>query len=140
MKEDVYYKGMPIYAECGGLMYLCKSMTDMDGNEAPMVGVFEAKATMTSRLQALGYVEVMQQRDGPLGPSGSRMRGHEFHYSQVEADVGSSMYVMQRGKGIAEGRDGLRQNMTQASYTHLHFGSCPWAARSLVEVCEEYRR
>lgn len=138
--KECSHQGMPIYAECGGLMYLCKSMTDMDGNEAPMVGVFEAKATMTSRLQALGYVEVMQQRDGPLGPTGSRMRGHEFHYSQVEADVGASMYIMQRGKGIAEGRDGLRQNMTQASYTHLHFGSCPWAARSLVEACEEYRR
>lgn len=132
-------QGMPIYAECGGLMYLCGSMTDMDGKEQPMVGVFDAKASMTSRLQALGYVEVMQEKDGLLGPAGSRMRGHEFHYSLVEADVKDAMYSMQRGKGIAERRDGLRMNMTQASYTHLHFGSCPWAAKGLVDSCQGFQ-
>jgi len=132
-------QGMPIYAECGGLIYLCQSLQDLEGRSMPMVGVYPAKAEMTRNLQALGYVDVQSDRDGPLGPAGSIMRGHEFHYSRVKADIGDSVYSMRRGKGIMDGRDCLLQNMTSASYTHLHFGNCPWAAKGLVDSCVAFR-
>lgn len=139
MKKDILSSsltGMPIYAECGGLMYLSQSLTDPEGNSHPMCGIFDAQVEMTPRLQALGYVQVENQLDTPLGPSGSVMRGHEFHYSRVSR-MGEEqlVYGMQRGKGIVNERDGMLCRNTLASYTHLHFGNCPQAARNLVESC-----
>lgn len=139
LKKDILsssMEGMPIYAECGGLMYLSQSLTDLAGKEHQMCGIFETHVEMTSRLQALGYVQVENQMETPLGPAGVVMRGHEFHYSRVSRmGEASLVYGMQSGKGIADGRDGMLTRNTLASYTHLHFGNCPQAARNLVEYC-----
>ncbi len=116
--------GGPILAECGGLMYLCSELVDADGEEHEMVGIFDAVARMRDRLVALGYVEGTITRAHPFGRPGRSVRGHEFHYSEVEVrEEVDYAYRLKRGKGVEEGRDGLVKGNTVASYTHLHVRS-----------------
>ncbi|MDR1920300.1 MAG: cobyrinate a,c-diamide synthase, partial [Candidatus Adiutrix sp.] len=75
--------GMPAYAECGGLMYLCRSLTDHEGREYEMAGFFPEKTSMTRRLQNFGYVESRFEEDTVLGPAGTKIRAHEFHHSRL---------------------------------------------------------
>ncbi len=77
--------GLPIYAECGGLMYLTEGITDLEGVFHPMMGLIPAKTTMLGRRKALGYREVTVTGD-TLFPKGSKARGHEFHYSELGPD------------------------------------------------------
>jgi cobyrinic acid a,c-diamide synthase len=133
--------GMPIYAECGGMMYLCRSVTDMEGNERGMVGVFDAKVEMTRQLQALGYIELEVIKDTPISPTGGRSRGHVFHFSRVvECNETEFAYRLHKNNGIDGGMDGFISGNTLSAYTHLHFASCPDFASNLVESCTRYRR
>ena len=75
--------GLPIYAECGGLMYLGQEISDLEGKRYPMAGVLPMSVRMLPRLKSLGYREVTLTGDGLLGPAGTRIRGHEFHYSEI---------------------------------------------------------
>ncbi len=75
--------GGPIYAECGGLMYLSDGIRTLEGRTWPMVGLVTGEAVMSERLQALGYVEVETRGESILGPAGMRMRGHQFRYSTL---------------------------------------------------------
>lgn len=81
---------LPTYAECGGLVYLCESLTDLDGRTWPLVGALPAAATMHSRLQALGYREARLHGDSLLGPAGAVVRGHEFHYASCDLTPAAS--------------------------------------------------
>ena len=134
-------QGMPIYAECGGLMYMCAGLTGLDGKRHEMTGVFDAEVRMTSRLQELGYVDVTAVRDNILSKAGSSTRGHVFHYSEV-IDRGNVTfaYELNKAKGIEGEADGFVKNSTLASYAHLHFGSCPDWAHNFVTACHEYSR
>lgn len=133
--------GMPIYAECGGMMYLCHSVTDMEGNERGMVGVFDAKVEMTKQLQALGYVEVEVLKDTPISPAGGSSRGHVFHFSRVvECNETEFAYRLHKNKGIDGRMDGFISGNTLSAYTHLHFASCPNFASYFVDSCAKYRR
>jgi cobyrinic acid a,c-diamide synthase len=133
--------GMPIYAECGGMMYLCHSVTDMEGNERGMVGVFDAKVEMTKQLQALGYVEVEVLKDTPISPAGGSSRGHVFHFSRVvECNETEFAYRLHKNKGIDGRMDGFISGNTLSAYTHLHFASCPNFTSYFVESCARYRR
>src|SRR4030067_408446 len=76
--------GGKIYAECGGFMYLTEGIVDFDGKFHRMAGIFPTKAKMLKRRKALGYVEVEAVGDSPLAAKGSRIRGHEFHYSEID--------------------------------------------------------
>lgn len=131
--------GMPLYAECGGMMYTCRSIKDMNGMCYDMVGLFDAEVEMTPRLQAIGYVEASVVKDCVLAPPGASTRGHEFHFSRVisngERDYA---YQMKRGRGICDGKDGMVNGKTLASYTHLHFAACPEFARNFVDKAERY--
>lgn len=131
--------GMPIYAECGGLMYMCRGLITLDGTRHEMTGVFDAEVRMTERLQALGYVEAKVVRDNVLSKAGGTARGHVFHYSHV-IRMGDERfaYDLDKEKGIAGPADAFVRNRTLASYTHLHFGSCPEWARNFVVACKEY--
>ncbi len=123
--------GLPIYAECGGLMYLAE---EIDGR--PMCGVFPARAAMLPRRRALGYREVTFAVDTPLGPAGATMRGHEFHYSQMEVPAAvPRVYRLSRPDGEDLGFEGYRVGNVLGSYIHLHFGSRPEAARDWVAFC-----
>ncbi|MCX9082032.1 MAG: cobyrinate a,c-diamide synthase [Candidatus Methanoperedens sp.] len=111
--------GMPIYGECGALLYLGASL-ETDRNYR-MAGVLGANSRMTTKLQALGYTEAVVIADSPVAKKGAVIRGHEFHYSVTDCDRDSRFaYELNRGKGILKGRDGLMENNTIASYMHTH--------------------
>ncbi|MDW5562485.1 MAG: cobyrinate a,c-diamide synthase [Methanomassiliicoccus sp.] len=129
-------EGAPVYAECGGLMYLCRTVRGLDGAEREMAGVFDAKVEMTSKLQALGYVEARCVDDCVLSPAGGVTRGHVFHYSRVASHGERSFcYELSRSKGIDGPKDGLVKGNALASYLHLHFGSNLEFARGLARSC-----
>lgn len=129
--------GKPVYAECGGFMYLCNALADAEGARHSMVGVFDAAVCMEKRFQALGYREITLQDATPLGEAGSILRGHEFHYSRLEEpqkDV-HVVYEVQTRKGALERPEGFLVRKTLGSYMHVHFASRPEAAVRFVEAC-----
>jgi cobyrinic acid a,c-diamide synthase len=128
--------GGPIYAECGGLMYLCRSIRTLAGDIYPMVGLVPAEVEMRDRLQALGYVEVETQTDTPLGPAGMRFRGHQFRYSelQLRGNVEHTYRLRKRRSGDVV-PEGYRVGNTVASYVHAHWASNPLPARHFVDAC-----
>jgi cobyrinic acid a,c-diamide synthase len=128
---------MPIYGECGGFMYLCREMGDTDGNACSMTGCLPFATRMLGRLKALGYREVTQSMATVLGPAGQVMRGHEFHYSTITGEAVDlpGVYRMTDRAGVDKAADGFVANQTLGSYIHLHFGSCPQAARHFVNAC-----
>jgi cobyrinic acid a,c-diamide synthase len=132
--------GMPIYAECGGLMYLCKELTDMDGRNHPMAGCFPFSTRMLQRLKTLGYREITLNNDTILGPAGRKIRGHEFHYSEIIPPA-ESAYVYSVTSRFNETRveEGFQVNNTLGSYIHLHFCSLPDAAAAFVHACGQYQ-
>jgi cobyrinic acid a,c-diamide synthase len=132
--------GMPIYGECGGLMYLCESVVSKDGDsENRMAGVLPASTMMAGRLQALGYVEGDVVGGNPVVDTGRVIRGHEFHYSKMDcARDARFAYRFRRGKGIVEDKDGLVEHQALGSYLHTHFSS--FSMERFVESCRMYGR
>jgi cobyrinic acid a,c-diamide synthase len=116
--------GAPVYAECGGFMYLTDAIADEAGCCWPMVGIFPTVARMRTRMTRLGYTEVEMA-------SGERARGHQFRYSEIDPlpDTIERPYA-----------DGYRIGEVIASYTHLHFLSCPGFARAFIDRCAASRR
>lgn len=113
----------PIYAECGGLMYLCKTIDSL-----PMVDVFSYHSMLTKRVQGLSYTIAHVQRDNPILKKNTTYHGHEFHYSKVEYTGSNSndfAFSMRRGVGITGKYDGLLKNNTLASYIHTHTACLP---------------
>jgi cobyrinic acid a,c-diamide synthase len=114
----------PVYAECGGLMYLGESITTFDGKTMPMAGVLPVATSMLERKLALGYVEVTAEQDTVLTPAGAMFRGHEFHYSSLTTNSRVvHAYRRTRGDGSSMPPDGFVRRNVLASYTHAHFGS-----------------
>ncbi|AWX32733.1 Ni-sirohydrochlorin a,c-diamide synthase [Methanosphaera sp. BMS] len=113
----------PIYAECGGLMYLTKSIDNRQ-----MVGVYPYESTLTKKVQGLSYTIAKVVRDNPIQKVGSTYHGHEFHYSKVDytgKNVNDFAFQMQRGVGINGTHDGLLYKNTVASYIHTHTACLP---------------
>ncbi len=139
LKDDLIGRvkdGVPTYAECGGLMYLCRKVVGQDGRGHDMAGVFDATVEMTPRLQALGYVEATCQRDCVLSPAGGRIRGHVFHYSRVASHGEREFsYRLSKDKGIEGPLDGFVKGNALASYLHLHFGSGLDFAQGFARSC-----
>jgi cobyrinic acid a,c-diamide synthase len=134
--------GVPVYGECGGLMYLGRSIRDFEGRESPMVGLVPARSVLLptgGRRLTLGYRTVRALRHGPLLRRGEEVRGHEFHWSVLEDDMGNSRrayrVVDQGGR-----REGFHTGSVLASYIHLHLASRPFLAQRLVEACQRYRQ
>ncbi len=134
--------GGTIYAECGGLMYLCDAINALDGQSYPMAGVIPAYAVMHERLRALGYVEVETQRASVLGPAGLRFRGHQFRYSELHPLKGriDCAYRMVRRRDGQAVPEGYTVKNTLASYVHAHWASNPTIAESLVDACVRQTR
>jgi cobyrinic acid a,c-diamide synthase len=134
--------GMPIYGECGGFMYLCEALIDLNNIRHRMAGCFPFSAKMFRRLKALGYREVTLCRDTILGNSGLTLRGHEFHYSELinpSAAVATAFSITDRA-GMAKKPEGYVAQRMLGSYNHLHFGSQPKAAKHFVKNCLQYRQ
>ncbi len=128
--------GRPVYAECGGLMYLSSELKDLEGMALPMTGIFHAKVEMTERLQALAYIEAKVVRDNILSKEGWEIRGHVFHYSRVtENQENDYAYDLGRARGIDGARDGFVSDSSLASYAHLHFGANQRFAARFVDNC-----
>jgi cobyrinic acid a,c-diamide synthase len=112
--------GMPLYGECGGLMYLVKEVTA--DKTYKMCNILPATAEMTGNIQALGYVKGKSIRSDSFLPAGQQISGHEFHYSRIdpERDVHYALQLS-RGKGIDGGRDGMVSQNALGCYTHAYF-------------------
>jgi len=113
--------GKPVYAECGGYMYLGRSITDFEGREFPLASLIPMKAEMTQRLQGIGYKRGVFREDNFLGPRGTTVQGHEFHYSRVTYDQEfPPTYELFKGDHF-DRMEGYAQDNIVASYLHLHF-------------------
>jgi cobyrinic acid a,c-diamide synthase len=117
----------PVYAECGGFMYLTEAIVDAEGRQWPMAGIFPTRARIQTRLAKLGYIDVELA-------SGEKARGHEFRYSTMDPMPET---ICRAYKGPAEG---YRVRSTLGSYIHLHFLSCPGFAERFVADCARERR
>ncbi len=133
--------GRPVYAECGGLMYLAESLEDADGRVHEMVGLLPARVTMRPPRMSLGYLGVTLTAPTPLGPAGTVARGQEFHFSTlspVPASVPRAYGVT--APGGATRAEGYVVGRSLMSYVHLHFASNPALARGFVDACAAARR
>ncbi|MBI3604025.1 MAG: cobyrinate a,c-diamide synthase [Nitrospirae bacterium] len=133
-------KGGTIYAECGGLMYLTQAVRDFDGRAHDMVGLFPAEAVMRKPGLTLGYREVEIAKSCALGSPGVKVRGHEFHYSEL-VPKGPLEYAcsVTDACGAVRPPDGLMTGHCVALYAHLHFRSQPSLAGTLVASARGFR-
>ncbi len=127
--------GRPVYAECGGMIFLSRRLTTADGAIHPMAGVLPFDIEMTDRLVGFGYVEVDLTHDCLLGKAGATFRGHSFHYSRIsnETSLATNYRVRYSISGRTE-QEGYRLGNVLASYVHLHFRAAPGSAGSFVEA------
>lgn len=133
--------GLPVYAECGGFMYLCQEL-EFAGSRYPMAGVFPVTTTFHPRPQGLGYTSATVVSENLFYPLGTVLRGHEFHYSKClnPQDYNLDFALrMERGKGVHEGLDGLLFANTFAGYNHVHALAAPTWAPSFVAAAQAYR-
>lgn len=130
--------GLPIYAECGGLMFLSRSLLLKD-RQYPMAGVFEQDITLEKRPQGHGYQEVKVDRQNAFFPVGDVIRGHEFHYSRIMGfDKNNTVLEVKRGVGLGEGRDGIVYKNVMACYLHIHSSGTPQWADGMRRAAESY--
>lgn len=136
-------QGMPIYAECGGLMYLCRQITDFSGRSHEMTGLVPATCVMQSKLETVGYVEAAALRDNVLCQAGEVIRGHEFHFSRMVPDDADTAFPWAfQFKKIRTGATypgGFMTDNILASYLHLHFAGNEKMARRFIEKCKQFQ-
>lgn len=133
-------RGMPIYAECGGLMYLARGLRDAAGVTRPMVGLFDVDVRMEDRRTALGYATVTALRDSCILAGAEMARGHEFRWSRLEVEPPASECAYRVERTDAVHTEGLIKDSVLASYVHLHFASNPNIAPRFVEACRQWRK
>jgi cobyrinic acid a,c-diamide synthase len=136
--------GLPTYAECGGLMYLCQSLVDLVGQSRPMVGTLAATATMTGQL-TLGYRQVTALQTSPLVQPGQHYWGHEFHRSVLAPFPSRPLssltaYPLLNEAPLALGNEGWGTESLHASYVHVHWGDRPELAATFVAHCDRFQR
>lgn len=150
--KDAVGKGLPIYAECGGLMFLGDSIV-IDNKRFPMAGIFPISFEMKNKPQAHGYTIVEVEKENPFYPIGTVLHGHEFHYSSVntmeeqksgKTEVTSEQiyfaFKMKRGHGIKDKTDGICYKNVLAAYTHIHaLGAEQWAV-GLINKAREFKK
>jgi cobyrinic acid a,c-diamide synthase len=134
--------GLPIYAECGGLIFLGESII-VDGVEYPLTKVFPVKFSMSQKPQGHGYTMFTVERENPFYPIGTQIKGHEFRYSVVEGWGGEAedlVLRMERGTGFQDKRDGLYKNNVLALYTHVLAPGTPQWASGLVAAARIWHK
>jgi cobyrinic acid a,c-diamide synthase len=141
LREEIE-KGLPVYAECGGFMYLGKNLV-VDGRNYPMVGAIPVEFVLKKRPQGHGYTVLEVNESNPYYPVGEILKGHEFHYSNPvltgEANVDFAFKV-RRGHGVDGERDGICMKNVLATFTHIHAAGNPGWAKGLLKASLEYRR
>lgn len=134
-------KGLPVYAECGGLMYLSRNLR-VDDRIFPMVGVFPVDSVLERKPQGHGYIRVEVTAPNPFYPQGAVLTGHEFHYSYVTAaanDGGSYAFTVLRGHGMDGRRDGVCSANVLGTYVHIHALGEPLWAEGILRKAAEFR-
>ena len=114
--------GKPLYAECGGLMYLSRGIRDFDNTLFAMAGVFPFETRMMKKPR-LGYREIVLNEDCILGSRVEKYRGHEFHYSEIVGEAAGTAYTMNDSRNKVLSPEGFKKGNALASYVHIHFGS-----------------
>lgn len=135
-------QGMPIYAECGGLMYLTRAIVDFSGKVRKMAGVIPATCVMEQKLQTVGYVEAVSQQDTLLCQNGQSLRGHEFHFSRMIPDNEQTFpwaYKMVKVRTGNAHWGGYAHNNILASYLHIHFAGNRQAAHHFLKRCWQFK-
>jgi cobyrinic acid a,c-diamide synthase len=132
--------GKPLYAECGGLMYLSQGIESRDGRRFGMAAALPAWTRMCERLRSLGYVEVTLASESLMGPPGTHLRGHEFHYSELLDDptatgLWRSVYRLRHRRSETVVHEGFQRGNTLASYVHAHFASRSESVDRFVSAC-----
>jgi Ni-sirohydrochlorin a,c-diamide synthase len=133
--QKAHERNLPIYAECGGLMYLAREI-EWDGEKREMVGLVPGKVRR-GKVRVVSYVHGSLARDCLLGPSGATIMGHEFHHSEMLMDEGVEYAVrLDRGSGIAGGEDGFKEGNLLASYMHIHGASYRGFPSNFIKACK----
>jgi cobyrinic acid a,c-diamide synthase len=135
-------KGMPIYAECGGLMYLSKELLWED-KTYPMAGVLPAVIGISRKPKGHGYTVIEVGAPNPFFKTGQILHGHEFHYSSMltmdTTDQYSFVFKMIKGEGITNGMDGVCYRNVLATYTHLHAMGTPEWVEGMIKAAGAYK-
>lgn len=129
---------LPIFAECGGYMYLMKSLTNFDGENFEMCGVIPNQAVMTDKLQMVGYVDATLERDCIIGKRGDKIRAHEFHFSKEVEGATNKIFSCEKLRTGEKYFAGYANENVVASYLHVHFAGCPNVAKNFVNACLNY--
>jgi len=140
LKERIE-EGLPVYAECGGLMVLGKALV-VDGKEFPMVGALPLSLILEKKPQGHGYTILEVKERNPFYSIGEKLKGHEFHYSKAvlhPSDDTRAVFKVLRGEGIDGQKDGLCRKNMLATYTHIHAGGNPEWARRFLRVAVSSR-
>jgi cobyrinic acid a,c-diamide synthase len=134
--------GLPIYAECGGLIYLARTLR-VGKERHVMAGVLPLDLELCARPVGHGYVELTADRENPFFARGQTLTGHEFHYTRIVEPVPDGIdtaFAVRRGTGSIEGRDGILHKNVMASYTHLHAVGAPEWAVGVVKRAQSGRQ
>ena len=140
--REMAEQGLPIYAECGGLIFLGRSIV-LDSMEYPLAGVFPVTFGLSTSPQAHGYSIFTADTGNPFYPVGTRIKGHEFRYSTVESWDGKPEELalnMERGTGFTGKRDGLLKKNVLALYTHVLAPGTPEWAKGVLKAASEYKK
>ena len=124
-----------MFAECGGLLYLSQQLSTSDGSIYPMLGIVPLAMEMSGKLVDFGYVTVTLTQDCLLGPRGTTIRGHSFHYSRIcsGSEIATSYEVEFSLSGKRQS-EGFTCGKVLASYVHLHFGASAGVAADLPDL------
>jgi len=138
--KNLVEEGLPVYAECGGLMYLAKSVT-WKGKEYSLSGILPIKIKVEEKPQGHGYSEVIVDDENPFFETGTAIKGHEFHYSKIyEYDQSlKTTFSVLRGTGCFNKRDGLTYKNVCASYFHIHALATPEWTEGMVKCAKKYK-
>lgn len=133
--------GLPVYAECGGLIYLGISLHN-NGRDFPMAGILPLRFEMEKKPQWHGYTDLEVDRENPFFPVGTSLRGHEFHYCRPTGydDIdANTVFRIRRGLGFEGRRDGYCRKNILAAFTHLHSLGTPEWAKNMVARATQYK-
>jgi len=146
MRQSIYeasMRDMPIYGECGGLMYLTKGIMDFDGTQYDMIGAIPARCQMQSTLQTVGYVEATALKDNILLPAGDSLRGHEFHFSLMNIEETPEdfpwAFTFKKTRTGAVYPGGYAKDNLLASYLHMHFAGHEQEAETFLKNCSAFK-